>query len=154
MWSEQVSGGLAIERARDLRAAAPAARGTGVLTRLRARIGRAPGGASLLDPVADDNGVTIRRSRAGDRAELRRLAQLDSRRLAEGELLVAEVDGELRAALPLEGGNAIADPFRPTAPIVSLLGLRAAQIRAAETEAAQEPDRPASLYVPHGWSAR
>jgi hypothetical protein len=153
MWSEQVSGGLATERARDLRAAAPAARGTGVLARVRARIGRARG-ASLLDPVADDNGVTIRRSRAGDRAELRRLAQLDSRRLAEGELLVAEVDGDLRAALPLQGGNAIADPFRPTAPLVSLLGLRAAQIRAAETEAAQEADRPTSLYVPHGWSAR
>jgi hypothetical protein len=82
--------------------------------------------------VAVLDGVTIRRSRAADHEALRRLAQLDSRRLAGGELLVAEVGGELRAALPLQGGAAIADPFRPTAPLVSLLQLRAEQIREAD----------------------
>src|SRR5438093_474407 len=134
MWSEQISGGLATERVRDLRAAAPETRGHGLVGALRARFGRRRGGAGFDDPVAVVDGVTIRRSHARDRAALQRLAQLDSRRLAEGEVLVAEVDGELRAALPLEGGTGIADPFRPTAPLVSLLGLRAAQIRAAEAE--------------------
>jgi len=142
MWSEQVTGGLAAEHARDLRAMVPATRG------IR--------GAGFDDPVAVYDGVTIRRSHASDRAALRRLAQLDSRRLAEGELLVAEVDGELRAALPLAGGGAIADPFRPTAPLVSLLGLRAAQIRATEAETTRAADsaHAAPLYVPHRWSAR
>ena len=156
MWSEQISGGLATERVRDLHAAAPETRGRGLVAALRARFGRRTGGAGFDDPVALVDGVTIRRSHAGDRAALQRLAQLDSRRLAEGELLVAEVEGELRAALPLGGGNAIADPFRPTAPLVSLLGLRAAQIRAAEAEAERgaAAERATPLYVPHSWSAR
>jgi hypothetical protein len=155
MWSEQVTGGLAAEHARDLRAMVPATRGDGPLVRLRARMRRIRG-AGFDVPVAVYDGVTIRRSHASDRAALRRLAQLDSRRLAEGELLVAEVDGELRAALPLAGGGAIADPFRPTAPLVSLLGLRAAQIRATEAETTRAADsaHAAPLYVPHRWSAR
>src|SRR6476620_7749675 len=149
MWGEQVTGGLAAEHARDLRTTIPATRGDGPLVRLRARMRRTRG-AGFDDPVAVYDGVTIRRSHASDRAALQRLAQLDSRRLAEGELLVAEVDGELRAALPLAGGGAIADPF------VSLLGLRAAQIRATEAEATRAAGsaHAAPLYVPHRWSAR
>ena len=156
MWSEHMTGGLADEHARDLRATVPATRGDGLLARLRARVRGTRGGAGVDDPVGVYDGVTIRRSHASDLAALRRLAQLDSRRLAEGELLVAEVDGELRAALPLAGGGAIADPFRPTAPLVSLLGLRAAQIRATEAEATRAADsaHAAPLYVPHRWSAR
>ena len=156
MWSAQVTGGLATEHARDLRATVPATRADGLLARLRTRVQRTRGGAGFDDPVAVYDGVTIRRSHASDRAALRRLAQLDSRRLAEGELLVAEIDGELRAALPLAGGGAIADPFRPTAPLVSLLGLRAAQIRATEAEATRAAGsaHAAPLYVPQRWSAR
>src|SRR5919197_2948253 len=154
MWSEQISGGLATERVRDLHAAAPETRGRGLVAALRARFGRRTGGAGFDDPVALVDGVTIRRSHAGDRAALQRLAQLDSRRLAEGELLVAEVEGELRAALPLGGGSAIADPFRPTAALVSLLGVRAAQIRAAESARDAHTEGATPLYVPQGWSAR
>jgi hypothetical protein len=44
-------------------------------------------------------------------------------------MLVAEVDGELCAALPLDGGEAFADPFRPTGELVSLLEMRAVQLR-------------------------
>ena len=36
-------------------------------------------------------------------------------------MLVAEVDERIVAAVPLAGGRAIADPFRPTADIVELL---------------------------------
>jgi hypothetical protein len=77
-------------------------------------------------------GVTIRRSRASDHAALLCLAQLDSQPLAAGELLVAEVCGELRAAVPLVGGPAIADPFQPTASLVSLLSVRVEQLRRPE----------------------
>ncbi len=43
-------------------------------------------------------------------------------------VLVAEVDGALEAALALDGGLAVADPFRPTAPNEQLLELRARQL--------------------------
>lgn len=59
---------------------------------------------------------------------IERLAQLDSARRPSGAVLVAAVDGEPVAALPLEAGRAIADPFRPTAELVSLLELRVAQL--------------------------
>jgi hypothetical protein len=154
MWSEVLSGELAAERARDLQAAAPRSGRRRLLERLRPRRRRSAGAALFDDPVAVIDGVTIRRSRASDRAALHRLAQLDSRRLAEGELLVAEVEGDLRAALPLAGGSAIADPFRPTAALVSLLGVRAAQIRAAESARDAHTERATPLYVPQGWSAR
>ena len=129
---------MAEEHVRELRTAvrqsqgAGAARSSGRLASLRARLRRTRPALDETDPFAALEGVTIRRSSGADRAALQRLAQLDSRRLADGELLVAEVDGELRAALPLGGGGAIADPFRPTAALVSLLAMRAAQLRASE----------------------
>ncbi len=39
--------------------------------------------------------------------------------------MVAEVGGEVLAALPARGGQAIADPFRPTAELVEMLRVRA-----------------------------
>lgn len=50
-----------------------------------------------------------------------RLAALDSAPVPPGPLLLAESDGELRAALSLTDGLTIADPFHPTAAIVDLL---------------------------------
>jgi hypothetical protein len=61
-------------------------------------------------------------------AAIERLAQLDSARRPSGPVLVAAVRGEPVAALPLDGGPAIADPFQPTAALVSLLELRVAQL--------------------------
>ena len=75
--------------------------------------------------------ITIRASRPGDRAAILRLAALDSKRYDGGELVLAESGGELVAAVPLAGGPPLADPFRPTAEIVALLELRAAQLRSA-----------------------
>jgi hypothetical protein len=72
--------------------------------------------------------VTLRYSSAADRASLRALAQLDSSRPPSGTALVAEVDGRLRAALPLDGSRAIADPFHRGLELVELLRLRAAQL--------------------------
>ena len=72
--------------------------------------------------------VTIRFSRPDDAAKIARLAQLDSARPPQGRLLVAEVAGELRAALPVDGGAAVADPFHHTLGLVSLLEVRRRQI--------------------------
>ncbi len=68
--------------------------------------------------------VTIRLSRPDDAAKIARLAQLDSARPPRGPLLLAEVAGGLRAALPVDGGAALADPFRHTLDLVSLLEVR------------------------------
>jgi hypothetical protein len=79
--------------------------------------------------IPDPKSITFREAQPADDAALRRLAALDSSRVPSGRILVAEVDGQLQAAVPLAGGPAIADPSRPTAAIVSMLGLRAAQLR-------------------------
>ena len=75
-----------------------------------------------------DEHVTIRLSRPDDAADISTLARLDSARPPQGRLLVAEVAGELRAALPIDGGAAVADPFRHTLDLVSLLKFRRRQI--------------------------
>ncbi len=72
--------------------------------------------------------VTLRYASAADQEPLRVLAELDSAPLPGGPLLVAEVDGRLRAALPLNGSGPIADPFHRGAELVELLRLRAAQL--------------------------
>src|SRR6185295_12764304 len=86
-------------------------------------------------PVADD--VVIRAATPADAASLVRLGALDGNRSA-GELLaaaaadhavlVAEVDGSLEAALALDGGLAVSDPFRSTALDLQLLSMRAGQL--------------------------
>jgi hypothetical protein len=74
-----------------------------------------------------DTDISIRPAAAADTRALRRVAERDSRVLPGGPLLVAEVAGEVRAALSLDTGEAVADPFRPTAALVDLLRLRARQ---------------------------
>jgi hypothetical protein len=75
--------------------------------------------------------ITIRPGYADDHTALARLAALDSASFPAGPLLVAELDGELSAALSLHDGTSIADPFRPTAAIVALLRAHAAAARPA-----------------------
>jgi hypothetical protein len=72
--------------------------------------------------------VLIRMSTAADRRALGALAVLDDAAPPAGPALLAEVGGAAVAAIPLDGGRAIADPFRRTADIVALLQLRAAQL--------------------------
>ncbi|HTU96335.1 MAG TPA: hypothetical protein VMF14_10885 [Solirubrobacteraceae bacterium] len=70
--------------------------------------------------------ITIRPGYADDHTALVRLAALDSAAVPAEPLLVAEVDGELSAALSVADGASIADPFRPTGDIVALLRAHAA----------------------------
>ena len=76
--------------------------------------------------------IIIRRSTEADRNAIHRLAQLDDRDAPQGESLLAYVDGELRAAVPLHRrGGAVADPFHLTGDVVQLLQLRAQQEQVA-----------------------
>jgi hypothetical protein len=77
--------------------------------------------------------ITIRRSQNQDSDAIGRLAGLDSRHEPRGDALLAFDNEALVAALPLDGGEAIADPFHYTAEIVDLLRLRAAQGEAPAT---------------------
>jgi len=65
--------------------------------------------------------VVVRPALSVDRPELQRLAALDSARAPDGDVLLAFEGGELRAALSVQTGAAVADPFRRTAHLVELL---------------------------------
>jgi hypothetical protein len=76
--------------------------------------------------------ITIRPEYPDDELALIRLATLDSTDgTPAGPLLLAEVDGELRAALSLRDGRAIADPFHRTAALVDLLRRHASSLEPA-----------------------
>jgi hypothetical protein len=86
--------------------------------------------------------ITIRPASSGDASALARLAALDSADLVPpAPLLLADVDGQLRVALSLHDGGAIADPFYPTVELVSLLRARSL---GSDT----------STRGPRGWRAR
>ena len=94
----------------------------------------AEAGVKRAKAVHDLGDVVLRLCRGGDGAALDRLAAFAGRRLPRGSFVVAEVSGELVAALPLDdSGPALADPFRHTAAVVRLLEVRAAQIHRAES---------------------
>ena len=65
--------------------------------------------------------LTIRSAIAADAPWLERLAALDSRRLPDGRLVVAERDGQIVAAVSESTLEAVADPFQRTADAVVLL---------------------------------
>lgn len=111
MFSPQLSWLVARQRERELREAA--------------RRAADPDSDSGETPVTR---VTLRYASAADGARLRHLAQLDSQAAPTAPTLVAEVDGRLRAALPLDGSAAIADPFHRGAELIALLRMRAHQL--------------------------
>ena len=73
--------------------------------------------------------VTIRRLGEADTAALDRVAGRDSATRPVGEVLGAELDGELIAAISIVTGEIVADPFVRTDAARSLLVMRAAQLR-------------------------
>ena len=85
--------------------------------------------------------VVIRHAIADDVDALRYLAALDSARALMGDVLVAESNGIVRAAYSIDERRAIADPFVPTADLVALLSVHAA-------EAARTGARPVLLRRP------
>jgi hypothetical protein len=73
--------------------------------------------------------LIIRRASDTDAVALHDLAALDSSSAPRGDVLVGEVGAELWAAVEVESGAAVADPFRPSADVVELLRFRADAIR-------------------------
>jgi hypothetical protein len=73
--------------------------------------------------------VTLRLATADDEPQLARLAALYERPLPSDPLLLAEVDGELQAALTVTGAQELMDPYLPTAALVELLAVRAKHLR-------------------------
>jgi hypothetical protein len=96
-----------------------------------------PADEAMTARTASAAEVVIRLAAADDAPALVRLGALDGDRQAgellaraadEHAVLVAEVGGSLEAAVALDGGLALADPFRPSAPHARLLALRARQL--------------------------
>ena len=75
--------------------------------------------------VLSPSSVVMRAARGSDGPALARLAALDSKRAPRGEVLVAEVDGAILAAIGVDDGEVYANPFKPTAGLIALLELRA-----------------------------
>jgi hypothetical protein len=75
--------------------------------------------------------VVIRRLRddESDRTAIEALAERDSGAVPGGEILVAEVEGAILAAISLDSGALLADPFSRTNELRNLLQLRRAQLR-------------------------
>ena len=76
--------------------------------------------------------LTIRWATPDDADALARLAQLDSSRPPRGVVLLAEVGDELWAAISLDDGHLIADPFRLSGELAFDLAQRARRVKRAE----------------------
>jgi hypothetical protein len=72
--------------------------------------------------------VKVRIAGPQDSDALAYLAALDSKHPPSGPTLIAEVDGELRAALSVPDQTVIADPFQSSAGLVELLRARSAEL--------------------------
>jgi hypothetical protein len=73
--------------------------------------------------------LTIRQATYADVAAVATLAELDSSLAPQGDVLLAEVDDELWAALSIDDGHSVADPLRPSAEAVQVLAERRRQLR-------------------------
>jgi hypothetical protein len=82
-----------------------------------------------MDRAMNATDVTIRLARPEDARAVADLSVLDSAERPLGDVLVAEVDGSLWAAVSLDDRHAVADPFRPSGELVPLLRERADQLR-------------------------
>jgi hypothetical protein len=98
-------------------------------------------------PATQAGAITIRTAVAEDDQALKRLAQLDGARLPHGQILLAEVDGELRAAMRISDRAYISDPFYPSRDLVALLDVRARRLRQETLTAGQRVRARLSLWT-------
>jgi hypothetical protein len=109
---------LALSRAEELRGAAAA--------RPRPPI---PEPASSIDLA-----ITLRYGFPDDAEAIARLSALDSSEVPGLPILLAEVAGELRAAISLADGRVVAHPFYSTVMLVDLLHTRAEQLQRVDPQ--------------------
>ena len=103
---------------------------------------------STISPTTGLDSLTIRAAEYGDRDQLIRLAQRDSSEVPDGALVVGEIGGEIRAAVAVQNGRTIADPFSSTSDLIALLHARADQIARARRRRLRVVARSAQ---PSGW---
>ena len=77
---------------------------------------------------------TIRPSYPDDASAIYHLAALDEAKVPPEPLLLASVDDELWAAVSLETLEVIADPFRPSGELASIVVQRACQLQQLPSE--------------------
>jgi hypothetical protein len=99
-----------------------------------------------MSTTSNDTSIIIRLATEADERALHRLAQLDGARLPDGDLLVAEADGEMRAALRITDRAYVADPFYPSRELVSLLDVRARRLRQERMSTAERVRMRLSLW--------
>jgi hypothetical protein len=92
-----------------------------------------------------DSSVTIRYARQDDALALLELAELDSSHAPEGVVIVAEVGGQLWAAMSVDDAHLIADPFRPSGELSFLLAERVRQVRSLAAPRERRFPRPRAL---------
>jgi hypothetical protein len=71
--------------------------------------------------------LTIRPAGPADHDLVARLSQLDSQRPPTGEVLIAFRDDDAVAAIGVESGQVVADPFQHTMSVVEMLRATAAR---------------------------
>jgi hypothetical protein len=97
----------------------------------RSRVARAATDAAPWPVGSLELPITIRPAQPADASALRKLADYDSAAVPAVPVLIAGADGEVRAAVSLRDGAAIAHPLHHTAWMVQLLHARAAQLHRA-----------------------
>ena len=96
------------------------------------------------------NAFTIRLATDEDAGALRCLAELDSRPQLAGSVLIAMDDEVPVAALAIDGGGTIADPFRRTGLALTLLRMRASALASYERTPSLRARLRAATRVAHG----
>jgi hypothetical protein len=92
------------------------------------------------------NSYRVRFATRDDADALTSLAARASQQPLVGRVLIGQLDGSPAAALSLQDGRVIADPSRPTGPLVTTLRMRAAGIRAFEATPSL-PERLRAAYA-------
>lgn len=96
-----------------------------------------------------DCDLTIRRLHPADAQALRRLAERDSSRVPAGTILGAVVPGgALLAAISIESGKLVADPFARSEHAAGLLRMRRRQMRGEARRVRRSGNRRAVAALP------
>jgi hypothetical protein len=72
-------------------------------------------------PTVESPTLTLRLAGPADADALELRAERDSARVPRGDVVVAELGGEVLAAVSVADHHAVANPFKPTAELVWLL---------------------------------
>jgi len=83
----------------------------------------------------------VRQATPSDEAALERIAALDGQRPLSGPVLIGEIDGKPAAAVSIDDGRVVADPFQLTVQLVSVITMR----RRALLSYAESPSLPARI---------